>query len=153
MKNRVSNDENHEVIASQQQYNQCARNIELPKDSQWYMYSQMPVPCVSKGKKVLVMKSTPKDSYPADYDYRVSYIDAETYADYQIDFYKDGKLVKEIVKNWLPIEMPMPRAQVFSHWYVINHTNQTETLMVMQPLEKPTNPQMWTDAFLRKTKR
>ncbi|MCB0355863.1 MAG: outer membrane lipoprotein-sorting protein [Bdellovibrionales bacterium] len=139
MKLRKPQHEQHEVIAIEN-YNHCAAGMEN-------------IPCMSQGKKVLVVKSWPLNHYPANYDYRLSYIDTYSYADYRTEYYRNGKLVKEVEKNWLPVDMPMPRALIFTHWFVKDYDLNTESLLMMQPLEKETFPEMWTDAFLRKTKR
>ncbi len=146
MKLRWPKDENHEIIANKT-FNSCAQGINISKKSKWHNYTQGQMPCVSKGKKVLVLKSTPSSSYPADYDYRISYVDSVTYADYRVEYYQNDKLVKEVEKNWLPVEMPMPRAQIFSHWFVKYHKTGSESLLIMMPLEKATSPEMWTDSF------
>ncbi|MBT4760271.1 MAG: outer membrane lipoprotein-sorting protein [Bdellovibrionaceae bacterium] len=152
MKLRLPIDENHEIIETTL-FNSCAQGIKISKKSQWHSYTQNQVPCMSKGKEVFVLKSRPSAEYPANYDYRISYIDTKTYADYRTEYYENNKLVKEIEKNWLPAGMPMPRAQIFSHWYVKDHRTSSESLLIMMPLEKKSYPKMWTDSFLRKTKR
>ncbi|MCB0392275.1 MAG: outer membrane lipoprotein-sorting protein [Bdellovibrionales bacterium] len=139
MKNRKPYHESHELLGTET-YTNCAKGMSE-------------VPCISQNKKVLVVKSIPIAEYNVNYDYRISYVDAESYADYRTEYFRNNQLVKEVEKNWLPVGLPMPRALIFSHWYVKDFNRGTESLLMMQPLKKETTPDMFTEAFLRKSHR
>ena len=107
--------------------------------------------CGHKGKQVYVLKSTTK--FPKWwYDYRVSYVDTKTFADYRTDYFKDGKKIKTIDRDWTSMQLADPRGNYWRYWYVKNHANGSET-MINIPDEiiswnEDADPDFWSEATL-----
>ena len=86
--------------------------------AQAYLDNALEPWCASRDKKILLLKSTPVQASPW-YDYRLRWIDAETYAEYQVEYYRQDRLVKRLQKNWHAVDMAEPRAQLWNFWSVI----------------------------------
>jgi hypothetical protein len=112
--------------------------------------------CVPKGKKVYKVKSTPnRDNWP--YDYRVSYVDAETFADYRVEYFKGGKQFKVIDKDWKPLPGGSDkRMQAWGYWYGKNLDTEHETWAVIPSKVIRTNQtydaDWWSENTLQKIK-
>ncbi len=69
------------------------------------------------GKEVFKIKSS-GNSKEVWYDYRISYVDVKTFGDLRVEYYKDGKLIKFLDKNWGNISgQKDPRALRWASWY------------------------------------
>jgi hypothetical protein len=55
------------------------------------------------GREVYKVKSTTNFS-GWWYDYRMTYVDTKTFADYHTEYYKDGQMIKFLDKNWQKID-------------------------------------------------
>lgn len=63
------------------------------------------------------------------YDYRITYIDTKTFADYHTEYYKGGKMIKFIDKNWAKASGSNdPRALRWYTWYGKDVRNGHESL-------------------------
>ncbi|MEY3002341.1 MAG: hypothetical protein RLZZ428_716 [Pseudomonadota bacterium] len=81
-----------------------------------------------KGREVYKVKSETKFS-GWWYDYRISYVDTKTYGDYHVEYYKGGKLIKIIDKNWkADTSEKDPRALKWYAWYGHDLRNGHESL-------------------------
>lgn len=109
-----------------------------------------------KAAQVYKVKSTTK--FPSWwYDYRVTYVDTKTYSDYLTEYYKKGKLIKTLEKNWKAIEgQTDPRALRWFTWYAVNVETKHETMaFIPKEVTKfdtnlPTT--LWSEATLTKIK-
>jgi len=86
----------------------------------------------------VVKSSTKKRDYW--YDYRVSWVDIDTFADYRTLYYKDEKEIKLIDRNWQPMngrsglkDVEDPRALYWVMWYGKNLVTGHETMAVIPP--------------------
>jgi hypothetical protein len=92
-----------------------------------------------RDRRCYVVKSTTKfkDYW---YDYRISWIDAETFADYRTLYYRGDTLVKLVDRDWQPMrghgpspDMTDPRAQFWVMWYGKTYATGHETMAVIPP--------------------
>jgi len=72
--------------------------------------------CSVDGKEVYKLKSTAKDANWW-YDYRVSYIDTKSFADYRTEYFKDGSKIKFIDRSWVDAGLDDPRSMYWGYWY------------------------------------
>lgn len=58
------------------------------------------------------------------YDYRISMVDARTFADYRTIYYKDDKMIKIVDKDWVVMdketESDDPRSLFWEYWYGVD---------------------------------
>jgi hypothetical protein len=91
------------------------------------------------------------------YDYRDQYVDMETYADYRAEYYKDGKLVKVIDKDWRSMQLADPRAQYWRYWYGKDLRSGSEGLAWVNEGQvrwnNKVNKGLWSLATLRRLSR
>ncbi len=94
--------------------------------------------CDHRGKNIYKLKSTTRYK-KWWYDYRISYVDQETFADYRIDYFKNGKQVKRIDKDWTPMIDEVvdifqdSRAVFWRFWYGKNYLTGSETMINTWP--------------------
>jgi hypothetical protein len=150
--------ETHE-LQGKETFDGCLGFIDLEPSDRRGSISDVPTEgsCVPKGREVYVLKSTTKFSNWW-YDYRVSYVDTETFADYRTDYFKDGEKIKVIDRDWASFDMDDPRAQYWKYWYGITLDTGHETWAVIPEevvvANDPTlEPTLWTQRTLRKIKR
>lgn len=127
------------------------------KDVKVKYLKEPPAPsCEHKGKEVYKLKSTTKrDNWW--YDYRVSYVDTKTYADYRTDYFKNGEKIKVIDRDWRTLEQEDPRAQFWAYWYGTTLATNHETWAVIPrsvvEFNQDWEADMWSERTLRKIKR
>lgn len=142
--------EQHETVA-QQIFNRCLSTMQTRDLGQWG--SKLPkASCHQKERPVYLIKSTPTVSFINEYDYRVRFIDAQTYADYRTEYYKDGQLIRFVEKNWGPMGMPDPRIQGWNYMYGQDLRNNHESVFIQldrNTSQRPQDNRFWSDATLR----
>jgi len=116
--------------------------------------------CAPQGKQVYKLKSTTKftDWW---YDYRISYVDMQSFADYRTEYYKNGKKIKLIDRDWNPLpnyQGSDPRAIAWGYWYGHNLETDHETWAVIPPdtvvfNSKKLKDSLWSERTLRKIRR
>ncbi len=115
--------------------------------------------CRHIDKEVYGLKSTTKfkDWW---YDYRISYVDTHSFADYRTLYYKDGKLIKIIDRDWGLVNTEGegdPRALFWKYWYGIDLRTGQESLAVIPRKVVSFNSDLdngfWTERTLRRIKR
>lgn len=92
------------------------------------------------------------------YDKRITYVDTKNFSDYLTEYYKNGKLVKKLEKNWKPIKgQKDPRALRWFTWYAINLENKHQSMAYIPKKVTQYNthlkPSLWTKRTLTKIKR
>ena len=98
------------------------------------------------------------------YDYRISWIDTERYADYRTLYYKDDKLIKIVDRLWRPMknrppnpDIDDPRAVYWTLWYGKNLRSGHESMAVIPPGLSVWNTDIpdstWTESYLRRLRR
>lgn len=137
---RRPDDETHEML-DQADFPGClgAMVFDLENLSNKKLIENIPhQQCEHRGKAVYRVKSTSKfkDWW---YDHRISYVDRESFADYRIDFFKDGKMIKRIDKDWTPMREQFmdltqdARAVYWRYWYGKNYLTGHETMVHTWP--------------------
>jgi hypothetical protein len=144
--------ETHELLGKET-FNDCLGAIEgvevrhLPKP---------PVAsCDHKGKEVYKMKSTTKRQNWW-YEYRISYVDTKTFADYRSEFFKGDQKVKVIDRDWGTLGTDDPRVQTWKYWYGTTLATGHETWAVIPSEVVKFNQDwpadMWSESTLSKLK-
>ena len=115
--------------------------------------------CRHLDKEVYGLKSTTK--YKSWwYDYRISYVDTDNFADYRTLYYKNGELIKVIDRDWGRVNTDQegdPRALFWKYWYGLDPRSGQESWAVIPQKVVEFNSQkpeeFWTEKTLRKIKR
>jgi hypothetical protein len=115
--------------------------------------------CRQVGAEVYGLKSTTK--FPDWwYDYRISYVDTQSFADYRTLYYKDDKLIKVIDRDWGLLNTEKegdPRALFWKYWYGVDLRTGQESLAIIPrevvEINSDRRNGFWTERTLRKIKR
>lgn len=151
---RKPSDETHELMGTET-FNDCLGAISNVRFK--YLRNPPSAACNHKGKEVYKLKSTTKRSNWW-YDYRISYVDTGTFADYRTDYYKDGQHIKVIDRDWESLKQSDVRAQSWRYWYGKTFATGHETWAVIpskivQFNNKKWRERKWSERTLRKIKR
>jgi len=92
------------------------------------------------------------------YDKRVSYVDTKTFADYLVNYYKNGKLIKTLEKEWAKVDgQKDPRALRWAMWYAhdLRNGHQTEAYIPKKVSKMDTHlkSSLWSKRTLTKIKK
>jgi hypothetical protein len=148
---RKPKDETHELLGTET-FNECLGAIGKDESKNKYLPNPPEPSCEHKGKEVYKLKSTTKRENWW-YDYRVSYVDTKTFADYRTDYFKGETKVKVIDRDWRSLGVDDPRAQYWGYWYGKTFSSGHETWAVI-PKEVVQYDQSWpTDFWSEKTLR
>jgi len=152
---RKPKDETHELLGSET-FNDCLGAIDKEASKNKYLPSPPDAACEHKGKEVYKLKSTTKRENWW-YDYRISYVDSKTFADYRTEYFKGGKKVKVIDRDWRSLGLDEPRALYWGYWYGKSFDTGHETWAVI-PREivqynQDWDADFWSEQTLRKIKR
>jgi hypothetical protein len=152
---RKPSDENHELLASEN-FNGCLGVMDLPKNqrNKYTRKADVKADCSTDGKNVYKLKSTNKTPNWW-YDYRISFVDAETFVDYRTDYFKDGKKIKTIDRSWVSGGLDDKRGNYWGYWYGITHSSGHETMAfipksVSKINHKYKNKNLWSTKTLRR---
>ncbi|MCG6965496.1 MAG: outer membrane lipoprotein-sorting protein [Chromatiaceae bacterium] len=155
---RKPNNETHELLGKET-FNDCLGFMEIKDDEQTRYTTGLPKSgsCSPKGKEVYKVKSTTKFENWW-YDYRVSYIDAKTFADYRSEYFKGNDKVKVIDRDWVPLGQGSdPRAVGWGYWYGKTLATGNQTWAVIPSSVNQVNgtydSDWWSESTLRKIKR
>ncbi|MCB1878305.1 MAG: outer membrane lipoprotein-sorting protein [Chromatiales bacterium] len=149
--------ETHE-LQGKTTFEDCLGSMEIAEaDRNRYMQNLPQASCLHKGKEVYKLKSTTKFENWW-YDYRISYVDTKTYADYRTEYFKGGNKVKVIDRDWVSLNQPDIRAQSWRYWYGKKFDTGHETWAVIPDKVVKINddslkPSLWSESTLRKIKR
>jgi len=145
--------ETHELLGKET-FKDCLGTIEGANVK--YLETPPAPACGNKGKEVYKLKSTTKRSNWW-YDYRISYVDTKTFADYRTDFFKGDQKVKVIDRDWQSLKQTDPRAQYWGYWYGKTFATGHETWAVIPAdvvkYNQPWESGMWSETTLEKIKR
>ena len=156
---RKPHHEDHALVGTST-FTDCLQTMTIP-DNQRSKYTKN-VPeafCESKGKEVYELKSTTKFENWW-YDYRISYVDTKSFADYRTDYFKNGKKVKVIDRAWTNLDGyngSDARAVSWGYWYGKTLASEHETWAVIPSavvgFNSDLKASLWTEKTLRKIKR
>lgn len=152
---RKPKDEDHRILETKA-FDECLNAMDLGDFSSRYLKNKPEASCYPKGRNVYVLRSDTKfnDWW---YDYRLSYVDTETFADYRTTYFKKGKEVKIIDRDWQPSSLEDPRAQTWSYWYGKTYKTEHETWAIIPPevvtFNQEVDARFWSERSLRRLKR
>jgi hypothetical protein len=155
---RKPHNETHEFMGTET-FKGCLGAITLTEDEMNKYTRDLPkASCISDGKQVYKVKSTTKFQNWW-YDYRISYVDTKSFADYRTDYYKDGQHIKVIDRDWQPaVGATNPRQVVWGYWYGKTFATDHETWAVIPPEvvtfnDTSKDEDLWSERTLRKIRR
>ncbi|MEJ2620083.1 MAG: outer membrane lipoprotein-sorting protein [Candidatus Thiodiazotropha sp.] len=156
---RKPEDETHELIGIKK-LRTCLGTIAELEGKHYRYAGELPErSCRHIDKEVYGLKSTTKFDYWW-YDYRISYVDTTSYADYRTLYFKDDELIKVIDRDWGMVdsdEESDPRALFWKYWYGLDlRTGQESWAVIPQKVvsfNKKRRNSFWTEKTLRKIKR
>ena len=155
---RKPQNETHEMAGSDT-FSGCLGAVALADNEKNKYTRKLPeASCVAEGKSVYKVKSTTKFENWW-YDHRISYVDTQSFADYRTEFFKDGKQVKVIDRDWRPAEgATNPRQVIWGYWYGKTFETGHETWAVIPPEvvtynDSSKKQKLWTEKTLRKIRR
>jgi len=155
---RKPSNETHELLGKET-FNDCLGFMKIGPDEQSRYTQDLPTEgsCSHKGKEVYKVKSTTKFENWW-YDYRVSYIDTKSFADYRSEYFKNGEKVKIIDRDWVPLGVSDdPRAVGWGYWYGKTLATNHETWAVIPPevnaVDAEYKDNWWSEGTLRRIKR
>lgn len=156
---RKPEDETHELLGRKKMRTCLGMMDEL--EGKLFRYTER-VPersCRQLDREVFGLKSTTKFKNWW-YDYRISYVDTDSFADYRTLYYKQNRLIKVIDRDWGLVNAEGegdPRALFWKYWYGIDLRTGLESLAVIprKVVEINSNRKnsFWTERTLRKIKR
>lgn len=156
---RSPKDETHKLLGIRQ-FKGCLGAIKKLRGKRIRYAGTLPQnACRHRGKKVLILKSTHKsDNWW--YDYRISFVDTKSFADYRTVYYKDKKLIKVIDRDWgrvISKRLKDPRALFWKYWYGLDRTSGHETWAVVPDetieINAKRDSNFWSVSTLRRLKR
>ena len=160
--------ESHELLRkehfSKAEGGNVLRYFTIPEDKKKPFMGWLPdQSMLTIDRECFVVKSTTrfKDFW---YDYRISWIDTGTFADYRTLYYKNDKLVKWVDRLWRPMrelegspDIDDPRAQYWVMWYGKTMLTGHETMAIIPPevntWNETVDPNFWSLQTLEKLKR
>jgi hypothetical protein len=154
---RKPHNETHELMGKEI-FDDCLGAVDVPENQRSRYTKRLPEAyCGAKGKEVYKVKSKTKFQNWW-YDERISYVDANSFADYRTEYFKGGEKIKVIDRNLQQIDsIDDPRALRWSYWYGKTLATGHETWAVIPDKATRANgdfkESLWTEQTLRKIKR
>jgi hypothetical protein len=153
---RRARDEGHRLLGIEP-FPACLGTMEVPAEQRGRHVRQLPPRrCDLQGRPVYKLESRPLN-LDAGYDRRLVWVDAEGFADYRSEFYREGRLFKTIDKDWRAMGLDDPLAQYWVHWYAVTHSDGHEGMAFIDPAAISWNddldPRLWSEARLRRIRR
>ena len=153
---RKPTDETHELLASEP-FSGCLGTMGAADILDQQVALSLPTAqCALHGRLMYRVKSSPRTA-GWWYDYRVVWVDRESFADYRSEYYKNGALIKVLDKDWRSMELADPRAQYWVYWYARDMRSQNQGIAYVPENLVTWNQQVdaarWTLGNLRRIKR
>lgn len=156
---REPEDETHELIGKKT-FRSCLGAIDDLVGRNYRYAGKLPRKvCRHVGKQVYGLKSTPKRKNWW-YDHRISFVDTKSYADYRTVFFKNGRMIKIIDRDWGIVShsgKKDPRALFWKHWYGVDLETGSESWAVVPQniIEFDTSrpSSFWSESKLRRIRR
>jgi hypothetical protein len=156
---RKPEDETHELLGKKRMRTCLGMMDELEGKIIRYTEQVPERSCRQINREVYGLKSTTKFKRWW-YDYRISYVDTESFADYRTLYYKNDRLIKVIDRDWGKVNAEGegdPRALFWKYWYGYDLRTGQESLAVIPrkvvEMNSDRKNSFWTERTLRKIKR
>jgi len=121
--------ETHEILGKEK-FDECLGTMVMPKSYRSKYTRNLPGPKCVKGRDIYKLKSTTK--FPDWwYDYRLSYVDAESFSDHRTEYFKNGKMIKVVDRDWGSFGEADKRSQYWNYWYGKTLATGHETWMII----------------------
>jgi hypothetical protein len=130
---RRPGDETHAILG-RKPFRTCLGVLEALEGRPYIHAGRLPKrTCRHIDKQVYVLKSTTKlkDWW---YDYRISFVDTKSFADYRTVYFKGGKMVKVIDRDWGVLNEggeTDPRALFWKYWYGVDLVSNRESWAIV----------------------
>jgi len=149
----------HELLG-EKTFQTCLGVIESLEGKNYQLVDKLPKrTCRHVNKRVYGLKSTPRFE-EWWYDYRISFVDTENFADYRTVYYKDGEMVKVIDRDWGVVTdsgTDDPRALFWKSWYGVDLVSGRQSWAVIPQevieFNTDTPSDFWSEKTLRRLKR
>lgn len=153
---RHPDDERHEMLEAAP-FPECLQPMALPETLRNRYIREPPQPrCDLKGRPMLRLKSSTRF---ADwwYDYRIIWVDPQSFADYRSEYFKNGEKIKIIDKDWRTMKLEDPRAQYWLFWSGRHLLDGREAMAFIPEGDvywnENVDPRLWSESTLRRIKR
>lgn len=152
---RRLSDDAYELI-NKSKMNFTFRQMKIDSNEKNRYTKKLPQKIQTLDAEVYILKATPQEA--AWYDYRVDYVDAEHFTTYRTKFFREGKIVKIIDRQWEKIEgLKDKRAFMWRYWYSVNPETGFETVnyipkKIIQNNSATYKSSFWSERTLRKLK-
>lgn len=151
--------ETHELLGKKR-FRTCLGVIEDIEDQHYMHVDRTPKrTCRHADKMVYGLKSTPK-LQNWWYDYRISFVDTESFADYRTAYFKDGRLIKVIDRDWGLVKESGkndPRALFWKYWYGVDLRDGRESWAIVPQdvieFDTDRDERYWSERTLRRIRR
>ena len=148
-------DDEHHRLAGVVRFNRCLSSISMPEaEAPRGLKSKIHPVCDHRDKQVYVLISEPKDN--SWYDYRVSFVDVDSFADYRTEYHKNGEKIKIVDRDWRPVSLDDKRALLWHHMYGRNLITGFETYIAVPEQSLAVNtdkrPEFWSIESLKSVK-
>lgn len=151
---RRPDEETHEILGREEMQD-CLGTMIYAKDD-WSDDALPEADCSVKGKPVYLLKSLHKEKNWW-YDYRLRWVDTESFTDYQVHYFKDGQRIKSMSKSWYRLDADNPRAVLMHYWFARSDINGQQSFALVPVGAVKTNTgrseRFWSEATLRKIRR
>jgi len=153
---RRPEDETHEILG-RKPFRTCLGAIEALEGKPYIHAGRLPQrTCRHIDKQVYTLKSTTKfkDWW---YDYRISFVDTKSFADYRTVYFKGSKMVKVIDRDWGVVSeggRGDPRALFWKYWYGVDLVSKRESWAIIPRSiiahDTDTPNSFWSERTLRR---
>lgn len=145
--------ETHKLL-SNTKISGCLGIMENIKRNKYTQNADIKADCSVDGKQVYQLKSTANNKNWW-YDYRISFIDTKTFADYRTEYFKGGNKIKTIDRSWISASLDDPRASYWGYWYGKTYGSGHESMAfipskVTKVNHKYKKSNLWSAKTLRK---
>jgi Outer membrane lipoprotein-sorting protein len=153
---RRPEDETHQILG-RKPFRTCLGVIDELEGKPYIHVGRLPQrTCRHIGKDVYILKSTTK--LPNWwYDYRISFVDTKTFADYRTVYFKNGQMIKIIDRDWGVVSganKADPRALFWKYWYGADLVGNRESWAVVPQAviqyDTGKSSYYWTEQTLRR---
>jgi hypothetical protein len=156
---RRPTDETHEILG-RKKFRTCLGTMEEIEGMPFVHVGRLPQrACRHIGKEVYAIKSTTRFQHWW-YDYRMSFVDTRSFADYRTVYFKDGRMVKIIDRDWGVVDRAGksdPRALFWKYWYGADLVSGRESWAVVPEqtiaFDTDRDNAFWSDRTLRRLNR